>query len=488
MATQSPQILQSVGIDIGTSTTQLVFSRLTLKNIAPGSLVPRFAITDKDVYYKSEIHTTPIDTRNRLDIDKIFDLIQAEFDGADISPNDVDTGAVIITGETARKENARSISARVAKFSGKFVVATAGGKLEAIIAGKGSGAADLSRREFSIVANADIGGGTSNIGVFKNGKAIDSCCVNVGGRMLQIDKASSRITDISEPMRLVLSDLNLELRKGDRISLDVLRRICQRMSAVILECLGMIDPSALATQLLVTAPLRLNYKTDSFMMSGGVADHVYSPRPNMTLEEATQYNDMGPLLGNELANLCRTEKIPLVKPLETIRATVIGAGAQTVDVSGSTILVDEKLLPFKDIPVAIPFVDGIPMDEATIARQVAQSITSFYESDALEKIAIGLLGEQHFSFTDIQVLARGLLKGLEPLVRKTLPLIIVLESDVGKVLGQTMRALDSQLNIVCLDQLVVAEGDYIDIGKPLAGGTVVPVVIKSLVFETKQVE
>ncbi|WP_417517523.1 ethanolamine ammonia-lyase reactivating factor EutA [Marinobacter sp.] len=488
MATKSPQILQSVGIDIGTSTMQLVFSRLTLKNIAPGSLVPKFAITDKEVYYKSEIHTTPIDTHSRLDIDKIFELIQSEFDGAAISPKDIDTGAVIITGETARNENARSISARVAEFSGNFVVATAGGKLEAIIAGKGSGAADLSRREFSIVANVDIGGGTSNIGVFKNGKAIDSCCFNVGGRMLQVDQVSSRITAVSEPMLLVLSDLNLELRKGDSVSLDDLRRICQRMSKVVLECLGVIEPSTLATKLLVTAPLRLNYKIDSFMISGGVADHVYSPRPTMTLQEATQYNDLGPLLGNELANLSQAKKIPLVKPLETIRATVIGAGAQTVDVSGSTILVDEQLLPFKNIPVAIPFVDLIPKDETTIARQVAQSISSFYESNALEKIAIGLLGEQHFSFKEIQVLARGLLQGLEPLIRKTLPVIVVLESDIGKVLGQTMRSINNQLNIVCLDQLVVAEGDYIDIGKPLASGTVVPVVIKSLVFETKQVE
>ncbi len=449
--------------------------------------MPRLAITDKQVYYKSEIHATPIDSHNRVDADKIFALIHAEFEQAGVSPKDIDTGAVIITGETARKDNARSISARVAEFAGNFVVATAGGKLEAIIAGKGSGAADLSRREFTTVANIDIGGGTSNVGVFKNGKAGDSCCVNVGGRLLQVDRSTSRIIAISEPMRLILADLGLVLRENDSVSLAVLRRICQRMCAVILECLGTLEPTALARELLTSAPLRLDYKIDSIMVSGGVADHVYASRPNMSLLEAVQYNDLGPLLGSELAALFQAKSLPLVKPLETIRATVIGAGAQTVDVSGSTILVDERVLPFKNIPVAIPFVDTIPMDEALIARQVAQSINNFYDSDGLEKIAIGLLGEQHFSFKDIQLLARGLLRGLEPLIRTALPVIIVLEPDIGKVLGQSMRAINSRLNIVCLDQLVVAEGDYIDIGKPLAGGTVVPVIIKSLVFETKQV-
>ena len=182
------ETVRSVGIDIGTSTTQFVLSMLTVKNVAPGSLVPRMEITDKEIIYRSEIHMTPIGFDDLVDTANLFNLLRYEFDAAGIRPEDIDTGAVIITGETAKKENARIISDKVATFAGDFVVATAGGKLESIIAGKGSGAADYSRKKHLVVANIDIGGGTANIGVFKNGEAIDSCCINVGGRLLQLQK------------------------------------------------------------------------------------------------------------------------------------------------------------------------------------------------------------------------------------------------------------------------------------------------------------
>lgn len=487
MGTVSPLTIQSVGIDIGTSTTQFVVSRLTLKNTAPGALVPKLAITDKVVLYKSEIHRTPFDDNNRIDADRIFALILADFEGAGMSPQEIDTGAVIITGETARKENAKNISAKVAEFSGDFVVATAGGKLEAIIAGKGSGAADRSRRDFATVANIDIGGGTTNVGVFRSGTALDSCCINLGGRLLEVNRSTQRVISISTPMHLILDDLQIGLSKGDEVALDVLRIICRRMARLVLECLGLLDATSLAQKLMTTSPLRLDYELNTVMVSGGVADYVYSPNPNMSFEQVTEYDDIGPLFGSELADLIRANSLPIEKPVETIRATVIGAGAQSLDVSGSTILVDDQLLPVKNVPVAIPFSDTIPLDVEVIAGAVTQSINNYYDDDSLEKIAIGLPGNQYLAFKDVQLLAAGLLKGLDSLVTKALPAIIVLESDIGKVLGQSMRAINDQINIVCIDQLVVAEGDYIDIGKSLAGGAVVPVVIKTLVFETKQV-
>jgi len=487
MGTVSPLTIQSVGIDIGTSTTQLVVSRLTVKNIAPGALVPRLAITDKVVLYKSEIHRTPIDGQNRIDAERIYSLIREDLSSAGVSPHEIDTGAVIITGEAARRENAKSISAKVAEFSGKFVVATAGGKLEAIIAGKGSGAADRSRRDFSTVANIDIGGGTTNIGVFNSGSALDSCCINIGGRLLEVNRSTQRVTSISKPMHLILNDLKIDLGNGDHVTLDLLRRICQRMAKVVLECLGLLDETSLLKKLLTTSPLRHDYELNTIMVSGGVADYVYSPSPNMSFEQATEYDDIGPLVGSEFAACVRSNSLPMEQSVETIRATVIGAGAQTLDVSGSTIQVDDQLLPFKNVPVAIPFPGTIPLDVTAIAGAVSQSISNFYDNDAIEKVAIGLPGRQYFDFKDVQLLAAGLLQGLDCLIRKALPVIIVLEADIGKVLGQTMRAINGEINIVCIDQLVVAEGDYIDIGKSLTGGTVVPVIIKTLVFETRQV-
>ena len=492
MGTSAIQEILSVGIDIGTATTQFVVSRLTVKNIAPGSLVPRLAITDKQVIYKSRIYRTPIGDENRVDTQKVFELVQAEFGHAGVTPDQIDTGAVIITGETAKKENARQISAKVAEFAGEFVVATAGGKLESIIAGKGSGAADLSAKNYSTVINVDIGGGTANAGVFRSGKAIDSCCINVGGRLLEIDPASGRVVRVSQPMQEILGDCKIRLVPGDAVSFEVLEKICDRMCTVLLENLGVCahsdadTMSPLADRLLMTDPLRLDYSMDTLTISGGVADHVYSDLPCTSVKEAARYGDIGPLFGSVLARHLREQNLPLAVPTETMRATVIGAGAQTVDVSGSTILVDEQVLPFKNIPVALPFYEDLPLDAREISRAVLQSIHNFCEPGDYDPIAVGITGTPYYSFKEIQVIARGLVEGTAPLTAQGLPVIVVLEADIGKVLGQSMKVLNPEANIVCVDQLVVTEGDYVDIGWPMYNGTVVPVIIKSLVFETRQ--
>jgi len=479
------EIIQSVGIDIGTTTTQLVVSRLTVKNVAPGSLVPRMQITDKKVIYKSDIHFTPILNNELVDTEKIFSLITSEFEKAGVRPDDIDTGAVIITGETAKKENAKRISDQVAGFVGDFVVATAGGKLESVIAGKGSGASDYSKNNFCTVANIDIGGGTANIGIFKSGTAIDSCCINVGGRLLCLDRSDEKITAIAKPMEAVINDCNLNMNIGDKADKRQIMAVCTRMSRVILECIGQLPLSNLARRLLMTNALRLDYNIDTVMISGGVADYVYSGQECNSLQEIAIYGDIGPLFGKTLADLFAMGNLSLIRPTETIRATVIGAGARTVDVSGSTIFVEDAVLPLKNVPVAV--LNEIVPDEEMIARTILQSIEILFEEEILDNFALGLPDMGYLDFKQIQILATGIIKGLDGVIKKELPVIIVLEQDIGKVLGQSIRTIKKNINVICVDQLQVNEGDYIDIGRSIAGGTVVPVVIKSLVFETKQI-
>lgn len=483
------ETIQSVGIDIGTSTTQFVLSTLTVKNVAPGALVPKMEITDKEIIYRSEIHITPIGDDDLVDTKKLFDLVRHEFQVAAISPTEIDTGAVIITGETAKKENARVISDEIATFAGDFVVATAGGKLESIIAGKGSGAADYSRRKHATIANIDIGGGTANIGIFKNGEAIDSSCINIGGRLLQLAKGSARVTFVSGPMEKIIAATGAQVRSGQDVKKKDLVLICDRMVKAIDECLHQKQPQGLTDQLLMTAPLRLDYTIDQVMISGGVADYVYSSDGCDALSDVshfTCYGDIGPLLGCRLATLWKEDGKQLVEPTETIRATVIGAGSQTVDVSGSTILVDERLLPFKNMPVALVSKDIATFEGHAIGSAIRRAIENYFEEESLDNLAIGLRGSGYLSFAAIQALAKGIIDGAGRIIDSGKPLVLVLEQDIGKVLGQSLRALGVATGIVCIDQIVVQEGDYIDVGRSMAGGTVVPVVIKSLVFETKQ--
>lgn len=161
----------SVGIDIGTSTTQVIFSRLTFKNSAGYFAVPHIAIVDKEVVYKSGIYTTPLENRVMIDGVRVREIVAGEFQKAGYRPEDTQTGAVIITGESARKENSEIVLQELSDFAGEFVVSTAGPDLEAIIAGKGSGARQYSVEHQCRVANLDIGGGTTNLVLLTRGKS-----------------------------------------------------------------------------------------------------------------------------------------------------------------------------------------------------------------------------------------------------------------------------------------------------------------------------
>ena len=129
----SEQLL-SVGIDIGTSTTQLVISRLVLENRAKPFSVPRVAIAEREVLYRSDIHFTPLKSETVIDADGVRRIVEEEYRKSGFVKRQIGTGAVIITGETARKENAREVLGALSAFAGDFVVATAGPDLESILA------------------------------------------------------------------------------------------------------------------------------------------------------------------------------------------------------------------------------------------------------------------------------------------------------------------------------------------------------------------
>ena len=127
------ETILSVGIDIGTSTTQLIFSRLTIENLASNYTVPRISIVNKEVIYRSGIHFTPLKSQTEIDAAQVKDIIRDEYRKADMRPEDLQTGAVIITGETARKQNANTVLESLSDMAGDFVVATAGPDLESIL-------------------------------------------------------------------------------------------------------------------------------------------------------------------------------------------------------------------------------------------------------------------------------------------------------------------------------------------------------------------
>jgi ethanolamine utilization protein EutA len=484
MSDNKTYIVKSIGIDIGTTTTQIIISDLTVKNISSGTLVPKIEITKKEVTYKSKIYFTPLKNTFLVDEEKVNDIIENEYLKAGVSPGDINTGAVIITGETAKKENAKKISLKISNLAGDFVVAAAGGNLESIIAGKGSGAAEYSRKNYCTVANIDIGGGTSNIAVFQNGKAIDCCCLNVGGRIIEIDRETKKVRYIAEPMERILEDLRLNINPGDSINIGTLDKITEKMVNILMECLFNKKLSRLTRDLLMSNSLCHSYTLDCIMISGGVSDYVYNRRKcSMSIYDILKYEDIGPLFGCKIMKKLNSSKIEVKKPCETIRATVIGAGVQIIGISGSTIYVNNDILPLKNVPVIKPFGSAIPKKSEDISSIIEKHMEKFFCGDYMDNIAIAVPREEYLSFSDINILAEGIIKGFRNIIKSGKPLIVIMEQDYAKVLGQTFRALLPNTDIICIDQLQVDEGNYVDIGKFIPSGEVVPVAIKTLVFQ-----
>lgn len=471
----------SVGIDIGTSTTQLVFSNITIENTASNFTVPRVNIVDKEIIYRSEIYFTPLVTQTKIDKEKVKEIIKSEYEKAGVSVNDVKTGAVIITGETARKENANDVLQTLSGFAGDFVVATAGPDLESIIAGRGAGADKVSDEENAFVVNIDIGGGTSNLALFKNGELIDTGCMDIGGRLIKIDTNTKKIYYIYPKIKELAESIGVNVNVGDIADVDKLRKIARKMTEILEESVCIKTRTSMYENLQTNKGIKDGYNIEYVTFSGGVADYIY----NTNYNDYFKFGDMGVILGEEIRNSNLISKLKLKEAIETIRATVVGAGSHTTDISGSTITYTADVFPIKNLPILKLSQDDENGGFESIEKAIKEKVNWFNIENENQLVAVALKGNENPSFIDIQNLATSIINGMESLINNKYPLFIVVENDIAKVLGQTIYAkLGRATNVVCIDSIKVENGDYIDIGKPLVNGKVVPVVIKTLVFNS----
>jgi ethanolamine utilization protein EutA len=430
-----------VGLDVGTTSTQLIFSKLDVENKAGNFSVPEMAIAHRTILYNSDIHFTPLLTGDLVDAAALRQIIQSEYQNAGISRESVDTGAIIITGETSRKENAEAVLHELSGFAGDFVVATAGPDLESVLAAKGSGAVSYSESTGKTVLHMDIGGGTSNLALIRNGIIVATGCLNVGGRLLKFDK-NHRITYIS-PVLKGLCDLTL----GDTVTAAQLEPLASRLTSALVMAAGLQEPTDLLTHLTTPGTIMIppaEKLTLSF--SGGVADCI-----SQEISWDT-FGDLGPILGQTIrrSNLCNN----FILGEETIRATVIGAGCHSAQLSGSTVFHQNIPFPLKNLPV-------IPLDASST-------------DDEWSVLSIPSI--PYPSYSQIQSLAEKLTS-----THTEKPLLICLEQDMAKALGQALALrLPQDTPILCIDRVKLPEGSYLDIAAPV--GPALPVVVKTLVL------
>ncbi|MBQ9762176.1 MAG: ethanolamine ammonia-lyase reactivating factor EutA [Oscillospiraceae bacterium] len=462
--------LISVGLDVGTTSTQMIVSKLAVENRAGAFAVPELAITGRQILYRSPVHFTPLLGENLVNGEKIREIVAEEYEKAGLRRESVDTGAIIITGETSRKENARSVLEALSDFAGEFVVATAGPELESVLAAKGAGAVALSERTGKRVLHMDIGGGTSNLAWIKDGKITATGCLNVGGRLVKQD-SQGKVTYVS-PALNGLTDLKIGDFAGEE-----LKNISKKLVNALEMAAGLREPTPLLEQLWTKEaaqthmslrdqsadwswqspevldihrrlPRRFAPRDDRgwvISFSGGVADCIETVHPPL------KFGDMGPVLGQAIRNsrLCAGE---YVLGAETIRATVIGAGCHSAQLSGSTVYHRNVDFPLKNLPV---YLLGDPMTE---------------------KIGVLILGEYPQNYGEITKLAERILanypKG---------PLCLAMEQDMAKALGQALALrMEPSRPLLCLDRLRLEPGSYLDVNAPV--GPALPVVIKTLVL------
>lgn len=466
----------SVGIDIGTSTIQTVFSRLKMQNTAGYFAVPKVSIIDKKTIFKGEIHQTPLKDYSTLDGEAVKELVAKDYNSAGFTPSDVSTGAVIITGEAARKENAQAVLSALSDFAGEFVVSTAGPDLESIIAGKGSGAYNYSKDNFSSAVNIDIGGGTTNIVLFDKGEVADKGCLDIGGR--QITVYGTKISYISESAKKIADSIGVKISEGEVADVSKLNRIAEAMADIINEVISGEGGKVLDVFTKGSSCYVGELKPSAVFFSGGVADCIYDGQ-----SDDFKFDDLGVILGRAIKKSTIFTNFDVQKGEETIRATVVGAGSYTTAVSGSTIFYDKSLLPLKNIPVLkltdIEYAKALSGDYSALSDRVSWFMKEVDESN----IVLAMKGEKNMSYDALKMLSSSIAKVVDGSYPDGAPLLLAVENDMAKVFGQTInKDLQIKRNIVSIDSVKLFDGEYIDLGKPLMDGLVIPIVVKTLIF------
>ena len=460
--------LTSVGIDIGSSTSHLMFSRLLIGY--PSVLQRKPVVLERKVIARSPILLTPFSGDWNIEAGPLRELIEATFAAAELGRDAIDTGAVIITGEAARRDNAAKIAELFADETGKFVCATAGPMLETIMAAHGSGAVQQSREQGLTLLNIDVGGGTTKISVIEAGRIRGTTAVNIGARLLAYNSADE-IVRLEKGGRRFLADLGEALDYGAKAPVELRGRLANRMARALFEALaGGQQPWE---DFYVSPGLGALPKIDGILFSGGVAEYIYR-------RESASFGDLGPLLGRAIRGEAQARGFNILQAGEGIRATVIGASQYTVQLSGETIFVPDSLqLPVRNLRVFVVHCDWT----APIADRVAKSVIRVLSERDPEvrgsPFALAFSTPAFVGYGAVQDLAKGIDAAFTQLTPEDRPVALVFGQNVGQVIGGMLSA---KWNMPCIDEVTLSELDFIDVGAVVPEEGFVPVVIKSLAF------
>ena len=471
--------LMTVGIDVGSSGTQVIFSRINLRRLGE-DLSSRFFVVSRETLFQSPVSLTPYQSDERIDEARLGAIIDDAYDAAHVHPDNIDTGVVILTGEALRRENAQAIAGVIADMGGDFVCATAGHHMESMLAAYGSGAARVSSDQDKRILNIDIGGGTTKLALLEKGRVTATAAIHVGGR-LQVVDANQRITRLDPAGSHHAERAGFSWHRGDAAAPAAMDKVADGMAACLIAALTTRPLPHDIAHLYLTDPITEFGAIDGVMFSGGVAEYIYQ-------REGRDFGDMGRRLGAALRRRIDAGALPwpVLPAGECIRATALGASEYSVQLSGNTSYISRPgaLLPRRNLQVLQPpYVCQQTIDPDQVAKAIRDHVVAFDLAEDERDIALAFRWTGAPSHERLFAFADGIHRGMRDRIEKHQPLFIMLDGDVAQTLGAILREeLNIEGDILVIDGVVLWDFDYIDLGRIRMPSNTVPVTIKSLVF------
>jgi ethanolamine utilization protein EutA len=470
--------LVSVGIDIGSSGTQVIFSRVSMRRMSE-DLSSRYFVVNRETLYQSPVALTPYQSESRIDERAVGDIVDAAYEAAGIHPDNIDTGAVILTGEALRRENAKAIADVIAEMGGEFVCATAGHHMESLLAAYGSGAAKLSHDLGQPVLNVDIGGGTTKLALVEGGRVVHTAAIHIGGRLAVVE--NGRLTRLDPAGKQLARDAGADWNLGDEVLDGELDRVADWMANALVAALTEDSPAPAVRALWLTEPLDPLEGIAGVMFSGGVGEYVYG-------REERDFGDLGRRLGLAIRRRVDRGRLPhaLLPAGECIRATAIGASEYSVQLSGNTVYISNPatLLPRKNLQVLQPDVElGETIEAARVTQAIRRHFEAFDRQEGEAEVALAFKWQGAPSYERLAALGRGIVEALPMTTLEAKPIFLVLDGDVAHSLGALLKeewGLASE--VLVIDGVSLWDFDYVDLGRVRMPSHTVPVTIKSLVF------
>lgn len=472
--------LHSVGMDIGSSGTQVLFSRLHLRRIGE-DLSSRYIVVRRETLYRSPVELTPYVDQSTIDAQKLGEIIDRAYNAAGIGPEDVDTGVVILTGEALRRANAERIASVLAERGGELVTASAGHNMEAMLAAFGSGAARSSYDQGLRVLNVDIGGGTTKLALVEHGRVVGTAAVHIGGRLVVVDD-EDRIERLDPAGQRHARRAGYTWEVGDLVTSDMLDAVSASMADLLVAAIIERPLPPEVAELYLTNPIDQLGDLDGVLFSGGVSEYLYD-------HEERDFGDLGGRLGRAIRQRVDDGRLPLaLLPMgECIRATALGASEYSVQLSGNTTVISDPdvLLPQRNLQVVRPQIQlGAEVDADEVAAAVESHLETFDIAHTDADLALALPWQGLPTYRRLRAFADGLAKGLAKRIADGGPLYLMLDGDVALTLGSLLRdELGVSNPMLVIDGLVLGDFDYIDVGRVRHPSNTVPVTIKSLVFK-----